>query len=226
MKDVTASLAMLVAVDLDKVGTLLLGSMLRSSNVVSCIFSTLYTSVNVTEFSFDFDSLSELNVAGMNATSLTNSIGTVTTIIMDNYGEEINEAIPFLVEIASLAFISEIIKELESDSCPPPINFSGDRCVDFRDLLLSPTAAEALGGNGTSLYGDVAATLKELVDDLLLSLSDNSSSALAINDLIILAMKLRVMLIGQVLHKLQLLSSVGGSTVLVMKLHFGYSGII
>ena len=212
MKDVTASLAMLVAVDLDKVGTLLLGSMLRSSNLVSCIFSTLYTSVNVTEFTFDFDSLSELNVEGMNSTSLTNSIDTVTTIIMDNYGEEINEAIPFLVEIASLAFISEIIKELESDSCPPPIIFSGDRCVDFRDLLLSPTAAEALGGNGTSLYGDVAATLKELVDDLLLSPSDNSSSALAINDLIILAMKLRAMLIGQVLHKLQLLSSVGGST--------------
>ena len=185
LKNVTVSLAMLLAIDMDKVGNLMLGSMLRSSNLISCAFSTLHTNLNVTEFTFDYDLLSDLKIEGLDSIPLIESIESITNSIMIDYGDDINRAIPFIIEIAGLAFISGIIQEFTSSSCPPPVNFLNDRYIDFRDLLLSPSESKEMGGSGSYPYGDVGAMLKELIDDILLSPSDNSNSSLPINDLVI-----------------------------------------
>jgi hypothetical protein len=57
-------------------------------------------------------------------------------------------------------------------TCPDMKKFTGT--IDFRDLFLSPTQAQAMGGTGAGQYGPHAVALKENLDDFLLPVKLNS----------------------------------------------------
>lgn len=179
------TLAMFIAIDLQKMEDLKLGSLLFSENIISCLLSTLYTDLEVTEFTVDFEEWGDISIEGLSSSYATDTMQSVSSIMRDNYGDEVKDAVPILIEVAGLAILSEAIKEFSSTSCPPPIHFSNDRFLDFRDFFLSPEDAVSMGATGEAPYGDVMVMLKELLDTTLLTAPSGSDNELPINDLVI-----------------------------------------
>lgn len=178
MKNIDATLALLIAVDLNKMGALEMGSMLYSSNVLPCMLSTLHSDLNVTELSLSIGSLEYPSVSGLSSNSLTESIENVTAIIFNNYGESIEKAMPILLELVVRFAVNDVLETIKSETCPDAINISRGKYIDFRDLLLNPTESLNAGGSGTSPYGDMGSKLMEIVDSELLGLDSETGTVL------------------------------------------------
>jgi len=178
LNDIDATLALLVAVDSNKMGALQVGSMLYSSNIVPCMLSTLHSDLNVTQLSLSIGSLEYPSVSGLGSNSLTESIENVTAIIFDNYGDSIEKAMPVLLEIALRFAVNDVLEMFKSESCPDVLDISRGKFIDFRDLILNSTDALIAGGKGTSPYGDMGPKIMDIVDSELLGLDSESGTVL------------------------------------------------
>lgn len=76
-----------------------------------------------------------------------------------------NQTIPYIFNYLSSLWTS-------TATCPDMKEYNGS--IDFRDLFLSPTQAQAMGGTGAGQYGPHAASLKENLDDFLRPVKLNS----------------------------------------------------
>jgi hypothetical protein len=101
------TLAMFIAIDLQKMEDLKLGSLLFSENIISCLLSTLYTDLEVTEFTVDFEEWGDISIEGLSSSYATDTMQSVSSIMRDNYGDEVKDAVPILIEVAGLAILSD-----------------------------------------------------------------------------------------------------------------------
>ena len=186
MKDIEMTLALLVAIDLDKLGAIEMGSMLYSSILPQCLLSALYSGLNVTELSLSIGTLEQPTLTGISSSSLAESIKNITTTIFNEYGSSIEEALPTILEIVVRLALDNILEKFRSESCPKPLSAGLFQSVfiDFRDLLLDPSAALEVGGSGEAPYGDILSWLKGFIDSEILSLGDESSILRLNSDLI------------------------------------------
>ena len=166
LSNVSSSLSLYVPIDLSSLGEMELGSLLFSSNLLQCALSTLYTGLNVTEFTFSFDDISALEFTGISSEYINDEIFSMTSLISEVYGDVIEGAIPALIEIGGLVVINEILQDFSDVSCPPA--FVADMIVDFRDLLLYPSDATNAGATGLSPYGDLWPEIISFVENNLL----------------------------------------------------------
>ena len=182
MKDIEMTLALLVAIDLDKLGAIEMGSMLYSSILPQCLLSALYSGLNVTELSLSIGTLEQPTLTGISSSSLAESIKNITTTIFNEYGSSIEEALPTILEIVVRLALDNILDELQNTPCPDLVSFVGDIAyVDFRDLLLDPSAALEVGGSGEAPYGDILPMAKQALDDYMSTTPSGSSGSLQLN---------------------------------------------
>lgn len=158
--NLNVNLALLMAVDQDRLRALEIGGLLRAGNILSCFASVLH----------------ELGVAGFDAT-----VGNIRDPVLqgfispgiDRVVSEAVEAVFLMYEPTFLRALPAIFQGpfrdivedevLASDLFNPSdgacswlmVDAGFDEYIDFRDLLLPPSDAKQVGGSGSEPYGNL-----------------------------------------------------------------------
>ena len=156
--DLNIDLAVLMAINEDKMKALEVGGLLTSGNLLACFVSTLY----------------ELAVSGLDVT-----VGNIRDPVLSGFiSPGIDRLVSDAAEAVFLMYRSTFLKALPAmfqgpfrdllqDEVLASDFFNQGSCtwllqestmakyIDFRDLLLSPAEAKALGGSGDEPYGNI-----------------------------------------------------------------------
>jgi hypothetical protein len=188
LKDVDASLGMLMALDLDRMGSLALSSIMEIRNIVPCILSAA-RAASITEMMVSVGSFQGLSVTGFKSDEVSQASSESSRMIMEQYGDLFAGSIPgfFDVTLRSMAnnWIDYYMNQQPNMVCPSKAFESTTAgFVDLRELLLSETMSRAVGGSGTSTYGDLFRTVVGILNDLVFKVDpiDGSSD---VNDIVI-----------------------------------------
>eukprot|EP00934_Nitzschia_sp_Nitz4_P006159 Nitzschia sp. Nitz4//scaffold358_size24170//3784//11028//NITZ4_008429-RA/size24170-augustus-gene-0.44-mRNA-1//1//CDS//3329548996//6149//frame0 len=189
LEEVDVSLALFLAVDLDILGAVQLGSVLDLKNVIPCVLSAA-RHAEVTEFEVSVASLHSLVVKGFRSEELVENSKMASQLFMDQYGEMIVSSLPGFFDHTVRTMVNNWMLHMMGDwssiACPV-LQFelaSINTVVDFRDLLLSPTRALELGATGLSQYGDMFRKAYQLLQDVVFK-TDEATGLSAFNDVIV-----------------------------------------
>lgn len=182
VENVTLSVALFAAIDVDKVGDLTIGSLLSSRHILPCALSTAY-SLQIPSLKMSFDAFSGPTIAGL-MDETASSVAQFLSSTSEVYRESIMEAFPKLIEGPVRNILTELLDDNTSDrSCSQLTAQDPSSYIDFRDLLLSRSESLQLGGAGDARHGDVVPLLWGLVKDEMLSISSNGLAR--VNELLI-----------------------------------------
>jgi len=173
-----ASLALLLAVDLNEIGESLLGSWIYGSNVLPCFLSALYTKLDVTEVDLSIEKLIYTGLAGFSSISLENEVANITEQIFSPYRSTMDRSLPKLFAFGMRGVVNSFLKEFISDSCPAPPRTTRSEFIDFRYLFIAPSTANISDQGGISSaypYGDLVPRIKEAIDTELLRIDPDTS---------------------------------------------------
>jgi hypothetical protein len=186
--DIDVSLAMLLAMDLDMLGSLELGQVLEIKNILPCLLSAA-RAANLTELEVAVGSISDLTVEGFRSAELNEGAADSSRILLDKYGAQILSSMPGFFDSTVRALLNNWIGYKMVDwtdtACPmSTLEVAGPGFLDFRDLLLSVAKSRLLGGSGASPYGDLFSTAYGLVQDLLFKVDPDTGMSAA-NDALV-----------------------------------------
>ena len=184
---IDASLALLLAVDLDDIGQTLLGSWLYASNILPCFLSSLHTELNVTDIDLSIEKLLYTGVTGFSSISIENEVADFTEQIFGPYKSTIDRSLPSLFAIAMKGAVNSFLKDFLSNSCPEPPALERSKFIDFRDLFASPSNARISGDEvvkNSFQYGDLAPKIKEVIETELLRIDPGTNMPM-INEMLI-----------------------------------------
>ena len=195
--------------------TLELGRLL--TNVLGCFLSTLHENPQLLkapriDFENSFaDQVSDFVTGIANASiewlenagsgtgalqGIVNAISTLTVFVLTTLREQAADLFEVIVDRLLDTAIPQLVNaigdnlfDVDDSTCPALPDSEPGASVDFRDLFLSQTQSQAMGGHGDGRYGTLAPTIKDFVDtalepatlnsflrDSLLSNDDNTSS--------------------------------------------------
>jgi hypothetical protein len=199
----SVSLSMVVSLDMDEnqllqlpLGTLLLT---KVNDVASCLLQTIRkleilqlsvgTEANVTLVLPDS---TPIVVRGLQSRGFQRLLTTMSNLVYDMYQPAIQDSLPELLQTTVVDFVNEAMQSFWDDNAVCYNNNSAvsqdetsSDIIDFRDLLLPPEQAKALGGRGTSPYGALAPFAMEFVNTQLLAIDPETGMATYINDVVI-----------------------------------------
>ncbi|CAJ1937638.1 unnamed protein product [Cylindrotheca closterium] len=169
-RDVTAQVDMNIALDMERVENIQLGSIFDLGRIGYCAASGVHD-MKFSKLQLRIGTMDDPIVSGYFSDENTNNIRSIIDSMMELYKGDIVDAMP-------LFFDSSIRKSLNAklpsllqsvgDKCSPQTSNADDSFIDFRDLLLSPAMALALGGSGSSPYGDLFSTLYGMLQEKIL----------------------------------------------------------
>uniref|UniRef100_A0A7R9WEW7 Uncharacterized protein n=1 Tax=Pseudictyota dubia TaxID=2749911 RepID=A0A7R9WEW7_9STRA len=187
MTDIEATIAFLVALDLDRLGSLPLGSILRIEQILPCVLSSMHA-VNLTQFSVSVGDISEPDIHGFISPDTKNAIEEVSRAIFGTYKSDLIEGVPNFFDVTVRALLNNLLHEYmdkeSSVSCPSLLSSGESTVLDMRDLFLPESDAFDLGAAGNSPYGDLFRSLKSLVDEEVLAVDPVTGLSKA-NDMVI-----------------------------------------
>ena len=188
LSEIDVSLALLLAMDLDLLGSIELSSMLEVKNILPCLL-TAAREAELTELQVVIGSISEFSINGFRSSELQDFSTKSTRFIMDSFGDIILSSMPGFFDRTVRALLNNWIDYYMGDSSNvacDSVSFEGTTSsfVDFRDLFLSAATSRLFGGSGLSPYGDLFKTALEFVQDLVLKI-DASTGLSKINDILI-----------------------------------------
>jgi hypothetical protein len=188
LADIDVSLALLLAMDLDLLGSLKLSSMLEIKNILPCIISAA-RAANLTQLQVSVGSIKEFSIDGFRSSELSTAAAESSRIVLEKYGETILSSMPgfFDLTVRTLLnnWMSYYMGEWSTVACPSTaFESTGSGFVDFRDLFLSAAKARVFGGLGSSPYGDLFRTALGIVQDLVFKV-DASTGLSAVNDVLV-----------------------------------------
>ena len=188
LKDIDMSFAMLLAMDLDLLGSLDLSSVLEIKNILPCILSASHAA-QITEMQVNVGSLSYFTVTGFRAGDLSAAAVDSSRVIMENYGGLIMSSMPGFFDSTVRTLVNNWMRfhmaELSTNGCPKaPFESSASGFIDFRELLLSEAKSSVLGGTGLATYGDLFRTAYGVVKDMVFKV-DPTTLMSAANDAIV-----------------------------------------
>ncbi|KAL7549677.1 hypothetical protein ACHAWF_012940, partial [Thalassiosira exigua] len=182
--DVIAEVAIDVALDVNRLQDIHLGSIFDTRHIFPCAVS----GVRILESSaldFRFQGVGNPVIDGY--FSLTHQdVQNISDKLFDTYRADLINGLPLvfnstLREIMNA--LSPAILDAASRQCGPPTSYANSTdIIDFRDLLLSETMASSLGGRGDSPYSDIFRTIYDLMQRKVLQ-SDASNRPL-INEML------------------------------------------
>jgi hypothetical protein len=166
VQDVRADVPIFIALDLDKLGDLGLGSLLSLEYILPCLLSTLQE-LQVTEMLVSVGVL--YPQAGGLLYTTDNAVSSFTQTLLDSFGSQFIEAIPHIFNGAGREIINGILASFADDTdCQaleiPPDDTVDSMYIDFRKFFDAESKP----------YGDLPVLVQRLVD-----------SELAINDILV-----------------------------------------
>jgi hypothetical protein len=169
--DVNLSLAILMAIDLDLLGSLEMWSIMELKNILPFMMSAVETA-SFTELELSIGSMFDFSVTGFDSSEVSSSANQSSRLILEKYGDKIISSIPKVFDSTARTLLNNWLKyqmdDLPSDLCKysssDKINGSGS--VDLRDLLWAANVASRLGGTGLSQYGDTFRIVMAFVQDI------------------------------------------------------------
>jgi hypothetical protein len=188
LSDVDVSLALLLALDLDLLGSLEMGSILEISHVLPCFLSAA-RKANLAELQLSVGSIDSFSVDGFRSAEIQSAVSESMRVILEDYGETILSSSPAFFDVtvrtAMNNWVSFYMGDQSNVACPT-VAFEKTKpaFVDFRDMFLAEDESQALGGSGTSPYGDLFRGVLDIVKDLVLKI-DSTSGFSAINDVFV-----------------------------------------
>jgi hypothetical protein len=183
--NVNVDLALLLAIDQDKLLSTELGSLLWSKNLLPCMLSTLYE-VQVTGLNINVSSIENPSIAGFNSVGLDQLFSSMIGIFFVMYEPTILTAMPNIFQLKVRDLINNQLfggyLANQDSTCPAP-NVT-DGLIDLRDLMLPPSQAVHFGGTGNGPYGDMFPKILSLIQTQLFEINPATNLS-KMNDLFI-----------------------------------------
>lgn len=164
--DINASVALLAAFDIDKLGSLSIGSLLQSTEIIPCIMTTLF-SLDIPVLNVTIGGIPDPIIEGLlpNTSSLiAKSVGDV----MLAYGNNIIAAIPTIFDTTVKEVLVGFLRWYIDKSVCSDLTEENRSVlfVDFRDMF-----------SGSDAYGDLIPRIKDLIENNLLSVDSETGKS-------------------------------------------------
>lgn len=163
VNDLSVSLILFAAVNVEKVVNLPLGSIVNTNDLLSCVMSTVEAlsvpSVSITSVNFEKPEIKGL----MSDTDAV--LSTTLDRIFEQFKSNIEEAVPILMDTSVRKIVNSVIETL-LDGADCSAHEAGDGVVDYRAMF-----------SGQSPYGNLPGLLMDLLQSNFFS--DDSSTGLA-----------------------------------------------
>ena len=177
MQNVSVSIALFIAVDLDKLGALELGSLFETKSLVQCLLSTAHV-FEIPQMAVSIGSFLNPTVEGL-LTDTGAAVTLATETLFNRFKADIVEAIPKIFNGVGKNFLSNILDSPNEQSCQAVLREPLEGAVvDFRDLLLPKNESISLGGSGDSQYGNLISSAFSLLKDELFATDPKSGLAI------------------------------------------------
>lgn len=170
VQDLQVVASLLVLLEEDELGNLVLGSLLETQDIWKCLGSVLQD-LKLTGLAVDFGDVLEPQLDGFVSPGLDRLLGDVAMAAYDMYEPTLRQVLPGLLGTSVLPWINQGILSPWVDTmtttnngdseCPTPANQDG--LVSFPNLLTTESSSETNG-----VYGDLPALLKKVLDTQLL----------------------------------------------------------
>lgn len=173
---VNISLPIYVAIDEERLGSITVGSLLHSSNILPCLLSTAY-GFRVQEMIVSVGSVFGPFVKGF----LPDSAGAISSSVeslLDTFGDTIAESLPQLFNETAKAIANGFLSNIETTECKQYPTDNASTFVDFREVFAVYNQSDP------SPYGDFIPLIKGLIERELLSVNPTTQMP-KINDVII-----------------------------------------
>eukprot|EP00934_Nitzschia_sp_Nitz4_P006383 Nitzschia sp. Nitz4//scaffold103_size77763//45581//52259//NITZ4_005447-RA/size77763-processed-gene-0.92-mRNA-1//-1//CDS//3329532334//6373//frame0 len=182
IKDFSMKADMMVALDLDVVREIQIGSVFNMSQIFPCLASGL-RALHLQQLTSTVGEVVGPTISGSLSDDFYEIIDGILTNLQAKYEADILEAFPlFLASTARdvvNSYLPNVVSSLEAE-CHEAPSYSQEGLVDLRDLLLPPLDALSFGASGGMPYGDLFAYLySSLESNIMRPLASNRT---AIND--------------------------------------------
>ena len=176
VKKVQSSVAFMLALDQERLGSINLGSMLHADKILPCLLSASH-GVELTGMKVDVNDILTPTITGFVSKGIDRILKTSSKAIFDMYEASLLKAIPNFFQMTVRKMLNEIVVAYMSDTknvhCTPAQKLNA--LVDFRDFFMPPDDAKAAGASGAAPYGDIGPMAMDMVNSQLLSLDEKGS---------------------------------------------------
>jgi len=178
--DIDATLSFLLAIDQLKLGNVKLSSMLSFDNLIGCLLSGIFE-VSTVGFDVSVRNVREPKLAGFVSPGIDRIASTAVAALFAMYETVFLKAVPNVFQttirdILNNDLIGSFLNNPDFVSCNS-ISFESE-FVDFRDLLLGPEEAAAIGGRGVREFGDLGSSVMGFIREQLFELDDSGYPAI------------------------------------------------
>jgi hypothetical protein len=168
--DLSISVVLFAAIDLDKVDNLDVGAVMDTKDILACVLST-FDSLNIPLIELTSASLRKPIITGLLEDTSAASSRSIDRVY-EEFASSIEDALPVLLDTSVRKLVNSIVDKLmASAECPDRSSFSGS--VDYR----------AMFGSGDSIYGNLPSLARDLVSSRFLSL-DTTTGLAQINQVV------------------------------------------
>jgi hypothetical protein len=170
LRDITALVNMNIALDMERLESIELGSIFDLGQVAYCAARGVHD-LKFSKLQFSIGSMDDPVILGYFSDENASNIRSIIESMMAVYKGDIVNALPLLFDNSlrrSLNAKLPSLLESYGNSCTVQTSSGTKDFVDFRDLLLSPAMALALGGTGSSPYGNLFSTLYSMLQENIL----------------------------------------------------------
>eukprot|EP00934_Nitzschia_sp_Nitz4_P004433 Nitzschia sp. Nitz4//scaffold14_size191712//8120//21306//NITZ4_001700-RA/size191712-processed-gene-0.39-mRNA-1//-1//CDS//3329536858//4423//frame0 len=187
LKNITVGLSLFLALELDVLGSIEIGSILDIESILPCML-TAAKGTKLTQLQAEVGSIDTLTVHGFRSEVIESVVTGMGGTVMEDYGELIRSAIPGILDMTVKAAINNYFDyAVTHAACTQKsalVSTSNSGFVDFRDLFLSPAKSISMGGSGNTQYGDLIRTVYGYLQETVLKV-DSSTGLSNVNDLLL-----------------------------------------
>jgi hypothetical protein len=182
VKDINATLSVMLAIDQDAFGKLKIGPLLHSDNLLPCFWSSVFKS-EVTVLEARVGDIYEPSLEGFISKGIDKIVTESVDAAFVMYESVVIRALPNIFQTSVKGLLNEVFFHTYDKECPDVIDTPG--LIDFRDLLLTAEEAPSLGGSGAEPYGSIAASMFKFLTAQIATVEEDGT--LSANDMFIRA---------------------------------------
>ncbi|CAB9496714.1 Paraquat-inducible protein A [Seminavis robusta] len=154
-QNIVVEFPLLLAMDVDKLGQIELGSLLKINQVLPCLLEGAHE-VFIPRLNVSIGNMGKPSIEGFLSPDLHGVLALMNQVLYDSFGEELAFALPGIFDSSIRhsfnVWLQQYVSQVDPTLCS--VEAGGD-ILDFRDLFLPPTESKSLGGTGREQYGDI-----------------------------------------------------------------------
>jgi len=182
MTDIEIDASVFLGINTETLGSLELGSMLHSKNILPCLISAV-DEAKFTGLSVTVQDMTPPKLSGFLDSGIDHLISTGATALFEMYEKVLIKAMPNFFETYVRDMANDFVEDaLTVYNCPKNEDVEMDKYIDFRDMFKPSAEAALAGGSGDGRYGNVIPWVMNIIKDQLFSANDDG--LLAINEFI------------------------------------------